>query len=102
MKYTINLTDFAPMISSREVGERIYKMVMDKDPKNNVVEIDLEGIRSMATFCAKQIFGNLYTELTPSVFSRNIIIKNASSDVRPIIQLGIRFAKENLDFSLLT
>ena len=100
-RYIIDLRDFAPIISSKEVGDRIYEMIMEKDPKNNEVEINLEGIVSMATFCAKQIFGKLYTSLSPSVFSKNIIIKNASSDVKPIIQLGIRFAKDKLDYSIL-
>lgn len=49
----------------------------------------------MATYCAKQIFGRLYVELGQNIFSKNIIIKNASDNVRLIIQLGIRFAIES-------
>lgn len=101
MKYMISLKEFGPIISNKIIGEKIYQMIMEKDPRTNVVEIDLEGVKSMATFCAKQIFGQLYTGLTPEVFGKNIVIKNASPDVRPVINIGIRYAIENLDFSLL-
>lgn len=50
----------------------------------------------MATFCAKQIFGKLYIDLTPSVFYNNIKIIRATEDVKLIIRLGIQNAVENL------
>ena len=46
----------------------------------------------MATYCAKQIFGTLYVELTPPIFSKQIVLANVSEDVKAAILLGIRFA----------
>ena len=43
----------------------------------------------MATYCAKQIFGNLYVTLGASVFYDKIRIANASDDLRVIIRMGI-------------
>lgn len=95
MKKIVDLREYAPIISTKETGDIIFNKIVEANPKSNVVEINMGGIKSMATFCANQIFGRLYKELKPEVFGKNIIIKNASDDVRPIIQLGIRFAISN-------
>ena len=57
---TIDLKDFGPIISDKETGNRIYDLIKEKNPNSSVVQIDMESIKSMATFCAKQIFGRLY------------------------------------------
>ena len=95
MKRNINLEEFAPIISSKEDGKRIYDLIKSENPLENQIIIDMKHIKSMATFCAKQIFGRLYIELTQKVFSKNIIITNASENVKLIIQLGVRFAIED-------
>ena len=95
MKKYISLDEFATIISSKESGSIIYNLIKDSIPQENEVTIDMRSIKSMATYCAKQIFGRLYVELGQNIFSKNIIIKNASDNVRLIIQLGIRFAIES-------
>lgn len=95
MKKNILLDEFAPIISSKESGSIIYNRIKDANPQENEITIDMRNIKSMATYCAKQIFGRLYVELGQSTFSKNIIIKNASDNVKLIIQLGIRFAIES-------
>lgn len=89
---TISLKDFAPIISDKQTGDRIYQMIKDLHPESTIVNVEMNDIKSMATFCAKQIFGKLYLELTPSVFYENIKILNASEDVQLIIKLGIQSA----------
>ena len=89
---TVNLKEFGPIISDRETGFKIYNLIKAKNPHSTIVNIDMDGIKSMATFCAKQIFGNL----TPSVFYNNIKIIRATEDVKLIIRLGIQNAVENL------
>lgn len=95
MKINISLDEFAPIISSKESGIIIYNQIIGANPQENEVTIDMKNIKSMATYCAKQIFGRLYIELGQNLFSNNIIIKNASDNVKLIIQLGIRFAIES-------
>jgi hypothetical protein len=92
---TIDLKKYSPIISDRTTGEKIYTEIMKNEPSKNRVTIDMSSIKSMATFCAKQIFGKLYIELGSESFFKNIIIKGASDDVQSIIKLGIRFAVEN-------
>jgi hypothetical protein len=89
---TINLDTYGPVISDKEIGQKIYLLIKEEAAKGDQVEIDLKSIKSMATYCAKQIFGNLYIELTPSVFFNNILLKNANNDVRSIIKIGIQHA----------
>lgn len=92
MKRTLNLQDYGPILSNKEIGKIIYDRINDLDPKNNEIIIELQGIKSMATFCAKQIFGRLFIELSPEVFHKNIVLKNMSDDVKASISLGIRYA----------
>ena len=93
---TVNLKEFGPIISDRETGFKIYNLIKAKNPHSTIVNIDMDGIKSMATFCAKQIFGKLYIDLTPSVFYNNIKIIRATEDVKLIIRLGIQNDVENL------
>lgn len=88
----ISLSNFSPIISDKHTGDRIYHMIKELHPESSVVYINMGDIKSMATFCAKQIFGKLYLELGPSVFYNNIKIQQATNDVQLIIKLGIQSA----------
>lgn len=92
MRKTIDLHQYSPIISDKKVGEEIFNKIWNLDPKTNQVEIDMNGIMSMTTYCAKQIFGRLYKDLGPSLFESNVILKNATGDVILIIKMGIRNA----------
>ena len=94
MKEYVNVQNYAPIISNRRVGEEIYQLIMSRNPLSNEVEVDLDKIKSMTTYCARQIFGQLYLDLGPERFSKNIIILNATEDVQLIIKLGIKYAIE--------
>lgn len=88
----ISLQQYSPIISDKEKGNVIYNDIFELDPQNEQVEIDMTGIMSMTTFCAKQIFGQLYKMLGSCLFEKNIILKNVSSDVLLIIKMGIKNA----------
>jgi hypothetical protein len=93
----INLDDFGPIISTKESGSDILKLINDTLKENSNISIDLGKIRSMATFCAKQIFGKLYISLESENFFRRIEILNASDDLKAIIKIGIQSAiQENV------
>lgn len=88
----IDLSSYGPIISDRKTGDIILQMIMNSNPKENKIEINLEGIVSMATYSAKQIFGRLYIDLGADVFYKNIILKNISDDVLFLVKLGIKHA----------
>ena len=88
----LNLNIFAPIISEKQQGEEVYSLIQSLEPNKNKVVIDFSSIKAMTTFCAKQIFGKLYIELTANVFYENIILKNVSEDVKFSISFGIKSA----------
>lgn len=88
----INLDSYGPIISSKTVGEEVYELLKRKLGKNKTITIDLKNIKSMATFCAKQIFGRIYVEIGSQQFFERIILKNADDDLKTIIQIGIQHA----------
>lgn len=88
----ISLQKYSPIISDKDKGEIIYNDIYGLNPQEEKVEIDMTGIMSMTTYCAKQIFGKLYKVLGSSCFENNIILKNVSPDVLLIIKMGIRNA----------
>ena len=65
---SISLQQYSPIISDKEKGNVIYNDIFELDPQNEQVEIDMTGIMSMTTFCAKQIFGQLYKKLGSCLF----------------------------------
>ncbi len=95
----ISLNKYGPIISDKELGEEIYKLISGELLKSEKVEIDLLEIKSMATFCAKQIFGNLYLSLGSSNFFDRVYLKNASNDLKMIIKIGIQNALDNPSIS---
>lgn len=90
----IDLKEYGPIISSQSVGGEIYSQIKSDLEKADKVIIDLSSIKSMATFCAKQIFGKLYIELGSKSFYESIEIKGADDDLKTIIQIGIQHALE--------
>ena len=91
----IELRTFGNIISDENSGDIIYSKINDILKKTDNCVVDFTGIKSMATFNAKQIFGRLYLELGPEGFFQKIEIKNASGDLQLIIRLGIENALED-------
>ncbi len=91
---TIILDKYGPIISTKESGNEILDLIKKSLKNNQNIQIDLKKIRSMATFCAKQIFGNLYINMDNEVFFERIEILNASDDLKSIIKIGIQSAIE--------
>lgn len=84
----IQLEQYAPVISDEKTGIEIYNLIKNA-LSDDVVIIEMSNVKSMATFCAKQIFGQLYKELGPNTFYSKIKIKNANDDIKVIIRMGI-------------
>jgi len=93
---TIELKKFGPIISDKIIGDEIYRLINESLSKQQKVILDFSEIVSMATFCAKQIFGKLYLSLTPEVFFERIEFENVSNDIKLIIKIGIQNAIEEI------
>lgn len=92
----LEINKFGPIISDRETGKEIYDLIKDR-LHESVIIVDLSEIKSMATFCAKQIFGKLYVELGAQRFFEKIEIQNASDDIKTIIKIGIQSALDEVN-----
>lgn len=91
---TISLKEYGPLLSDKKVGEEIHKKIKSQLEKSDVINIDFADITSMATFCAKQIFGRLYIELGPEQFFERIKFLKTNEDIKIIIKMGIQNAIE--------
>lgn len=91
----IKLSNYGIIISSKSTGEEIYNDIKSKLDSNESVTIDFGGIKSMATFCAKQIFGRLYIEMGGRSFFEKIKMVNADNDLKTIIEIGIQHSLAN-------
>lgn len=89
------LDKYAPLISSQETSQEIYDSLLAELDQHKVIEVDLKPIKTMATFCAKQIFGQLYIKLTAEKFFERIKLVNVNKDLQMIIRLGILSALQN-------
>lgn len=89
---TILLNSYQPAITNPTIAKEIYKNIIKNNPTDNVITIDLKGIETMTTQCAKIIFGALYTTLGADVFYRNIELKNCTEGLSLVIEFGIEHA----------
>jgi flavodoxin len=76
--------DFGPIVSDDE-SKKILSNLRDLISEGGNIIVNFEGVIAMTTKSAKQIFGPLYFELSPSSFYDRITIKNASSSIKEII-----------------
>ncbi len=88
----VDLTKYAPLVTDKTIAEQIYNQIMSLDPLNNVVEIDMTGIVSMTTVCAKIMFGNMVKAININVFYKNVIFKGLTDELELVINMGIASA----------
>lgn len=89
---TIDLKKYGPLLSDKKIGDEIYQEIRINLDKATIINIDFKYITSMATFCAKQIFGKLYIEMGSEKFFERIKLMNANEDLKIIIKMGIQNA----------
>lgn len=88
---TIDLTQYGPIIGNETIAKKIFDIIL-AEAQIGEVEIDMKGIKLMATFCAKQIFGGLYNSLGGERFYKHVTIINASDNVKKTIGIGIEMS----------
>lgn len=91
---TIKIDQFGPIISTKETGQIILELILEKLESHENLKIDLLNVKSMATFCAKQIFGFLYIKLGSEKFFERLEFINTSNDLKTIIKIGVNSALE--------
>lgn len=90
----VKISSFGPIISDKVIGSKIYSEISSSLKEKEIIDVDFVGVVSMATFCAKQIFGKLYIEMGADSFFERIKFLNVSEDLQIIIKMGIQSAIE--------
>lgn len=90
----VNLQKYAPIIGDKEIAKKIHDELLSA-AKEDGVQVNMAQVRLMATFCAKLIFGQLYTELGSEDFFSKVKIINVTENVKSTIYLGIKSAIED-------
>ena len=83
------MNEFGPVISDEQVGAVLLQKIHQEIAGDKVVIVDFQGVKSMVTFVAKQVFGELYVSLGAREFFNRIKMKNITPGLQAIIKLGI-------------
>ena len=94
MSTTLDISKFGLVISDQKIGNDILLQIEKSLKVERPVVVDFRNVKSMATFCAKQIFGYLYLKLTPEKFYDSIVFKDVNDDLKVLIKIGIQNAIE--------
>lgn len=98
MKKTIKIKDFSTVVSDEQIGKKILETINEALSEHTTIYVDLEGVITIATFCSKQIFGQLCKKMGENSFFERIIFISASDQIKTSIRLGIWSAlQENGD-----
>ena len=89
---SLDLGKHGTAIVDKDTGNEVYEEIKFILKSSDDVSVNFENIVTMATFCAKQIFGRLYIELGSEDFFKKIKMINASQELRYIITTGIKEA----------
>lgn len=94
---TIIIKEYGTIISDEDLGNRIFDAINKCIESDGAVTIDMQGVKTMATFCAKQIFGKLCKKLGQSVFFEKVTIISATERIKTSIRVGILSALNEED-----
>ena len=85
----ISLQKFGPTITNIYVADKVFDIIINSKVREEQIKLDLEGIITMTTQCAKRIFGHLYKELGSDIYYQNIVFENRSETLEMIIEMSI-------------
>lgn len=88
----IGIKKYGHIISDKEIGQSLLEEIRKALTENSKVILDFTDVKSMATFCAKQVFGRLYLDLKPEIFYTRLEFINVNADVQLLIKIGIQSA----------
>lgn len=98
MEITYDMTQFAPLFVDKQKAQVVYEEIRGLDPTDNTITVDMTGIISMTTICAKIIFGRLCKYLGPEKYHNSIKFVGKSEGIDLVIRMGIASALQD-DFA---
>ena len=97
-EYKLEMIHYRHLVTRKVDGEEVYNEIKMHLNKGDVVIVDFNGIDTMTTYFAKQVFGKLYTELGAEKFSEAIKFDKSrmTEDVELVLKIGIAGALSSL------
>lgn len=98
MEQFYDMKQYAPLFVDRQRAQNVYEEILALNPGDNKIVVDLSGVVSMTTICAKFIFGRLYKKLGSELYHKNISFIGKSEGIDLVIRMGIASALQD-DFA---
>ena len=89
----VALKEYGQIFSEKEDGDKLYEQIKKLlNQSDEIIYLNFDGVISMATFCAKQVFGRLYIEQGAEEFFKRIKFSSVNKNLQLIIKIGIQNA----------
>lgn len=85
----LEIKNYGLNITTQELGGKIYNDIINILKEEDQVLLNFNDVMTMTTFCAKQIFGQLFNELGQEEFNKKIKFEDLNEDLQAIIIHGI-------------
>lgn len=97
-EYTLQMIHYRHLVTRKVDGVEVYNEIKEHLNKGDVVIVNFNGIDTMTTYFAKQVFGKLYTELGVEQFSERVKFDkhHMTEDVELVLKIGIAGALSSL------
>lgn len=92
----VEIKKYGPVISSDIVAMDIYReissLIKNGDDK---ITIDFDGVTAFSTYCARQIFGEIFAEIGKDSFINKLSLINANGSVKSVITEAVSKMRSN-------
>lgn len=97
-EYTLQMIHYRHLVTRKVDGVEVYDVIKEHLNNGEVVIVNFNGIDTMTTYFAKQVFGKLYTELGVEQFSERVKFDKhyMTEDIELVLKIGIAGALSSL------
>lgn len=95
----IDLKMYAPCLNDTRIAEDIYNNVINNNPLENEIVLDMEGVISLSVPCINILFWGLYNYMGADKFHENLVLKGCSEILGNFITFILNERKKREDGS---
>lgn len=92
---TYSMVIYAPLFVDKDKAHKVFNEICLLNPSDEEIVIDMTGIESMTTICARIIFGELAKKIGLQTFYKQFKFRGLSNEVELVIDMGIASALES-------
>lgn len=93
----VDLREYAPTITNANVAKKVLDIILNANPIENEVVINMEGMITMSIQSINIIFGGLYDKLGADKFHENILLKGCSDMLGDFMAFILKERKKKLE-----